>query len=640
MRENRQSQLLNYMVKESNTWIKAQQLSDMFQVSTRQIRKYITNINSKCEAFTLIESGRDGYRLDGEKYFSYRKKTDSKDSLTPSSRQNYIIQKLLTAKDGYDIFDFSDELCVSLPTIENDLKNVRKTLESSNLSLKRSKDMLFLAGEERAKRLFMRSMILPNSSDFDLNNEVQLLTFHYHFWDFRKNIWRILVQENDLFSNDYSINNIALHSIVMIDRIRSEAHLEAVPFDIKPFEDTAQYKAARCLADYFCETYDIEIPEHEFYPLFITISNNTTIIDHTALTVENIQQFVSQEFIDITENVLKKVEKTYYLDPFDEDFKLRFIIHISNLFQRIRSNYLARNPLTAKLKSTYPLIYDISVFIAQEFEKQYTVHLAEDEIAYIALHIGGYFENNFENQNKVSCIFVYENYYESYKKSLEKISFLFSDSLYIKQAVSVEQYHQQTPEADYIISMIDMDFPVRHTIISPILIDSDMDTIRTNIKDILKKKQNTALKAYLSDFITPELFFKNPGFTDRMDAITCMTEKAISLSYAQESLTINVLQRESLSDTAFDGIAVPHSLAEDVDKSFISFAISDTPMSWGEKQVYIIALIGVNQQSRKAFTLMFDFLIDVLSEIQNVKELAASKDYDEFFERLSMQLEK
>jgi len=76
-----------------------------------------------------------------------------------------------------------------------------------------------------------------------------------------------------------------------------------------------------------------------------------------------------------------------------------------------------------------------------------------------------------------------------------------------------------------------------------------------------------------------------------------------------------------------------------VKKSFISFAICDVPMEWGDKQVYIIALIGVNNDSRKVFTEVFDFLVDVLSEMQNVKELAAAEDYNDFFKKVTSLME-
>jgi len=639
MGENRQSKLLGYMVKESSKWIKAQKLADMFEVSTRQIRKYIAAINNKCSDFALIESGLEGYRLNGEKYFPYKEKVDRQKADTPKTRQNYMIQKLIATKGGYDIFDFSDELYVSAATIENDLKSARKTLEGYQLTLKRSKDIISIIGDERDKRLLMRNMILPGSYDFVLRDEVQLLTFHYHFWDLRKNIWRILVRENDLFSNDYTLNNIALHVIVMIDRIRNEAKLEPLETDFGMYKDTEQYTAAVKLAVYLCATYEIEMSDAELCQLFVTISNNTTVIDHNTVNFNNIAQFVDQKYIDIAEKVLDKVELTYHLDPFEEDFKTRFIIHIYNLFNRIANDYSVRNPLTTKIKGTYPLIYDISVFVAQEFENDYGMHLSEDEIAYIALHIGGYFENSLQNKHKVSCIFIYTDYYGNYKKIIEKISRIFSESINITHIISLSQYQLEKYKADYIISTAEIEFSNRYTVVNPFLTIDNIENIRINVESILKRKKHSALKAYLSDFVDPKLFYKNPDFTDKNEAILKMTQNAIALGFARESLTENVFQRESLSDTGFSGVAIPHSLREDVKKSFISFAICDVPMEWGDKQVYIIALIGVNNDSRKVFTEVFDFLVDVLSEMQNVKELAAAEDYNDFFKKVTSLME-
>ena len=639
MGENRQSKLLGYLVKENSKWIKAQKLADMFEVSTRQIRKYIAAINDKCNEFTLIESGLEGYRLNGEKYFPYKEKVDRQKADTPKTRQNYMIQKLIATKGGYDIFDFSDELYVSAATIENDLKSVRKTLEGYQLTLKRSKDIISIIGDERDKRLLMRNMILPGSYDFVLRDEVQLLTFHYHFWDLRKNIWRILVRENDLFSNDYTLNNIALHVIVMIDRIRNEAKLEPLETDFGMYKDTEQYTAAVKLAEYLCATYEIEMSDAEICQLFVTISNNTTVIDHNTVNFNNIAQFVDQKYIDIAEKVLDKVELTYHLDPFEEDFKTRFIIHIYNLFNRIANDYSVRNPLTTKIKGTYPLIYDISVFVAQEFENDYGMHLSEDEIAYIALHIGGYFENSLQNKHKVSCIFIYTDYYGNYKKIIEKISRIFSESINITHIISLSQYQLEKYKADYIISTAEIEFSNRYTVVNPFLTIDNIENIRINVESILKRKKHSALKAYLSDFVDPKLFYKNPDFTDKNEAILKMTQNAIALGFARESLTENVFQRESLSDTGFNGVAIPHSLREDVKKSFISFAICDVPMEWGDKQVYIIALIGVNNDSRKVFTEVFDFLVDVLSEMQNVKELAAAVDYNDFFKKVTSLME-
>lgn len=637
---DRQSQLLDYLSKKPNLWINAQEIADLMGVSTRQIRKYISAINAKCKDFDLIQSGPKGYYLDNEKVFLYKETAEAETADTPLTRQNYLIQKLFAANRGYSVFDLADELFVSPPTIESDLATIRKKLEDYQLILKRNKDFVFIEGEEIAKRTLMRNLILPDHYDqFILKDEIQLLASRYCFWDLRKNVRGILTLEKGVFVNDYTLNDIVLHLIVMIDRIRNGGTLKPGDLNANPFEQTAQYAAAVRLAAYISETYAVPLNDTETYFLMFILYNNTTVVDFNSIDLENIKHYIRQKDIDFTKNVLGKVERIYYLDPFDNTFITRFIIHINNMFVRINEGYRVRNPLKSKIKAAFPLIYDIAVFIAQEFKSEYAIHLTEDEITFIALHIGGYFENNLNQKNKVTCIFIYTDYYDTYKGIIEKISRLFADKLTIQHVVSVEQYKTMTLEADIIISAVDMDFSDRNIIIHPFLKETDMENIRNAIHHIMQKNRFNALKTYLLNFVDSGLFYKNPAFSDKTDAITTMTKNAIRFGYANDSLTESVLQREALSDTAFGDVAVPHSLRDDVTKSFISFAISDRSIHWGNQQVNVIVLIGVNKDSRKIFTEIFDLLIDVLSESKNVKELASATDFKDFYQKLIAQIE-
>jgi len=199
MKTNRSAELLEYLLSKSNTWVGAEELSAHLGVGARQIRNYITSINEQCDLLLLIESSNKGYCLDSDNYVIYRQKIDPLKAETKDTRQNYIIQKLVVSIDGYDIFDFSDELFVSLPTIENDLKHVRRAIDKYGLKIRRSKNIVYLDGSEKSKRNLMNDLISSDSYDnFVLKDEVRLLTFHYHFWDFRANIHRILV-EHDFF---------------------------------------------------------------------------------------------------------------------------------------------------------------------------------------------------------------------------------------------------------------------------------------------------------------------------------------------------------------------------------------------------------------------------------------------------------
>lgn len=638
MKATNTSKLIEYLVSEGDLWIPSGIISDYLSVSTRQIRNYINKINEDAKDTIILSSNR-GYKINMEAYQRYRLGSHQEEDDTPITRQNFIIQKLVSEKNGYNIFDIAEELYVSEATVENDLRNVRNILKEYHLSLKREKDTIIMSGSEKQKRSLMSHLISSDSYDnFVLKDEVRLLTFHYHFWDFRTTI-RDIFAENDIFANDYTLNNTALHLIIMIDRIRSHCMLEE-DVDLDKLKNSQQYRVAERIQEYIEECYDVRINDCELYNLTLVISNNTTMIDYSFITADNINEYIEQKYIDIAHKVIHDVEECYYLDPFDEDFITKFTIHVKNMFNRVNNNYYAKNPLTGKIKTTYPLIYDIAVFIAQEFKRDYDVTLTEDEITFIAFHIGSYFENNVQSKTKVTCAFIYADYYSIHKNVMDKIIRQFDDKINMKYAISINNYNPSLLHADLIISTIDMPFSNTYVTIHPFLTEKDNKNIRNAIESIAQTKRGNALKAYLMNFFDERLFYKNPSFQDKEDAIRKLTADVVSLNYAQDSLFEDVMARERMSSTAFHDVAVPHSLSKNANTSFISIAISEKPMKWGDHEVQIIALIGVNEDSRKVFSEVFDEIIDILSEPVHVKELIQTKDFQTFIEQIKQLMSK
>lgn len=638
MKGNKAEVLLQYLRdNREDAFVSANELSAYLGVSTRQIRKYVVKINEDAQQ-ELILSSNKGYRMDYDAYTTYQETKKNLKIETPETRKNYIIQKLVSCYNGYDIFDFADELYVSNATIEADLKNVRMDIKPFALQLKRDKSMIVLIGEEKNKRNLMSHLITSDSYDnFVLKDEVQILTFHYHFWDFRKNINSIFAQ-NDIFANDYTLNNTALHLIITIDRIRNHCELEE-QVDLKKVIDMPQYRVAKSICEYIETEYHVLINDAELYNLILIISNHTTMMDYSFINPQNINTYIEQKYIDIAHQVIRKVEDCYHLDPFDEEFIAKFTIHVKNLFNRVEHHYFAKNPLTQKIKTTYPLIYDIAVFIAQEFDREYAMKVNEDEIAFIAFHIGSYFENNVQSANKISCLFIYADYYSIHQKLLDQITKTFSSQINMKAAISINSYDERIMHADLIISTVDIPFHVPHVIINPFLTEKDIRSIRSSVDHIIHQNRNAALKAYLLNFFHKDLFYIDIKEEDKQSIIKTLAQDAISLGYANNSFTEDVLAREEMSSTAFHNVAVPHSLSKNAKHSFISVVLLKNAIAWGTHEVSIIALIGVNDDSRKIFSLVFDNLIDILSEPVNVKKLIQANNFEEFISMIMLMMD-
>lgn len=635
MKINKKKMLINYLKDHSNQYVSSQELTDFLHVSSRQLRNYITNINNGLSDL-LILSAKQGYKLNNEsKNYPALLKRSLTDEESPDRRKEIILQKLISSTKGYDIFDLADECFVSVPTIEADLKTVRCTLNQFDLQLKREKNILFCHGKEINKRNLMSTLLFHADEAFILNNQLQILSHDYLLGNFRQKLKDIFT-ENDIFANDYALNNTALHLIITIDRIRSGCEINE-PCSSQIVKGTKPWNAAMQIAGFIHSEYQIEINESEIVNLTLIISNNTSITDYSLINPSNIQNYIEEEYIHITNRIIHKVINTYHLFEFDDEFFVKFTLHIKNLFLRIKNNYTAKNPLTQKIKTDFPLIYDIAVYIAQILNKDYSVLIDEDEIAFIAFHIGSYLENSNKNQNKISCIFIYTDYYSMHQKAVETIIKNFENELNMKAAIPLDQYDSALMHADLIISTntlpdVDADSFIH---LSPFVSQKELKQIKNSITLIRNQKKNERLRKELIQLFSKELFYKNINAKSRETVIQLLANEAYQKGYAMASFLDDVLNRERLSSTAFNDVAVPHSLENNVNQSFISICIFDKPILWNTNYVSVVALLGLHEDSKELFAEIFDYFIEIISNPKNISILITVENYEDFIERMT-----
>ncbi len=626
--------LLHYLMQKKD-WVKGHELSNYLSVSERQIRKYISTINNEDK---IIISSSQGYKIDKRKYDIYV----SKQVCSPTdqeNRHNYIMQKLLTHPEGYDIFDFSDELFVSEVTIKKDIYTIKSLISSYGLIITRNKNIIRLSGNEESLRKLMYSFI----SNYSFNTNFYqggfyLFDMHYDFNEMQSKLKEILHQCH-LECNDFALNNLTMHLIIILNRIENGYQLlESIQGENPLHFDS--YQAANKMNDYFMEEYGIQLNESELINITLIITNNINrigTINYDHLNLRNIHNYVDHKYIDITKDLIQKVEKNYYLLPFKESFISKFILHIQNLFFRTHNNFSVKNPLANTIKLTYPLIYDIAVFIAQELKQKYDLFLNEDEIAFISFHIGSYFEeSSFSKISKVNCAFVYIHYYDFYKTSLNKIQERFQDRIVISKVIPISDYIDElNTDIDLFILSTGshLNLPQKTVYINPFLNKEDFDKLEEAIHEISLIKQRNELKDYILNFFDEKLFYKDPPFTDKQQTLLSMTSDLFNLGYTGKDFYDDVVNRESISSTAFHDIAVPHSFtAKSTHKSFISIALFKDGILWSEnKVVHVVAMIGINDNSRRIFSRFFDQLINIFDDPTTISKLLSAQNFDDFF---------
>ena len=120
---------------------------------------------------------------------------------------------------------------------------------------------------------------------------------------------------------------------------------------------------------------------------------------------------MNPKIIEVLEEVLQKVEQIYFIQLKNKEFFNKLAIHLQGLYDRSNVEAFTRNSRLWDLKTGYPLIYDISVYISSFIQERLNIWFTEDEISFIALHLGSFLESQRTEQQPFLLLLVVEDYH-------------------------------------------------------------------------------------------------------------------------------------------------------------------------------------------------------------------------------------
>lgn len=626
MRNDRREAFIQYLASQ-NGWCPATSLANYFKVSTRTIRKYVNEINQNQ---VVITSSPQGYQLVSRDAL----KIDT-NNISPIDRIKIILKELILHTEGLNIFDLGDQLFLSVSSIENDIIQANKMIKSYHLKIRRKKDSLILAGEEREKRRLMSFIILEETSEEFLSLKTVQDSFPTYDVLSLKNVIVPILEEFNLYINDYIMNNILLHLVITVDRIKNNNSVMQ-SFDFNKLKGNLETEAANKIADLLERKYNIYFNDSERYNFILLLSSKTTLLNYQTLTPSSLNHYVDEHYVNLSKKLLKKVHERYFIEIVDDEFFVKFTLHIRNLLFRAKFEQMVKNPLTYKLKDSYPLIYELAVFISNQIQLMEEIQINEDEISYIAFHIGSYFERRKKLEKKIICVVICPNYYDTRLQLIQKLERKFHDSLEIIKVLSDSSEMELLDEMDLIISTLPLkDEQVSSIFVHPYLTEQDYEYIQIQLNKLNKQKKNRKIKHYLDLYFDEELFMKNYYLDSDEAYIEFMSNLLYEKGYVSKDYGKSVLERERMSSTAFNNnVAVPHSMHMDAGKTGICMIILDRPVNWGKEKVQIIVMISINKQQRELFSPFFEGVINILSEWRNVHELIKARNYEDFMEKM------
>lgn len=621
--------LLNYLQAQDD-WTTASQLSSKLNVSLRSIKNYISEIKEVDP--NLIISSRNGYKVNKPEFQAFLKAVDSLVPQTPDERIDYIIFKLVKTNEKYiDIYDLSEEMYVSEATLKSDLYKVKRRCYEFDLTLVLNGNNISLQGLEKNKRKIMSSVLYGKLNKNPMNiSTIQNAFTDYDIEQLEAIIFNVF-KKYHYFINDYSLINLVLHITITIDRIKNNYIYEYIEENNKLLIKQHEHEIARKIARDLEIAYHVIYNENEIYELSLLIISSATNLNFKNVNKLDLDQLVGRECMELVKELIQYINNNYYIDFNEPEFLVRFALHIKNLLVRCKSKHYSKNPLTDSIKSNCPLIYDCAVNISFKIKTLTNCEINEDEIAYIALHIGAALENQKNLNTKITCAILFPQYYNLDVKLSENLSSAFYDSLLIKYIVTNEK-DLENLQVDFIISTIQFVniTALPFVIINPFLTERDRCLVSNKIEEVKKSKQKAQFLGYLHSIFNDSLFLKDKDFKNENEAIEFMCNEMQLQGYISPDFKQEVFEREAMSPTAFNGIAIPHSMRMDAIKTGMFAVVNQRPMKWGKQQVNIIFLLTINKNEKKVFHDMFDSLTTILSDEVNLRKLVHCSSFEEF----------
>lgn len=630
----RQKEILN-LLSHSKEPLTSGWIAKELGVSDRTVRTEIKQIEQSMKKSVIIESIRG-------KGFVLRKINDTDLSiqqngndetglsgkfLDKDERVFYILRRLLLEKDFIKLENLSNEMFVSLSTLQNDLKDVKEILQKYNLCIKsRPHYGSKIEGDEYMKRLCLSNILLKRDHE-EFINEV---TFHFIDPNLFKKIKEVIIKKVDKYKIeifDISLENLATHIAIACRRIQEGfviGDLSDIVAEEYPFENIVANEIIKEI-----ETISgLKFPKEEINYVIIHLLG-TKIINKKEL--EEFSRF--DEVKSIVNGMLNRLYSEFNWDfRDDQEFIQALTLHIRPAMNRIRYKMNIRNPLLHDIKKKYPAAFQGAIIASREIEEYLHMEVIEDEIAYIALHIGVALEKMKLKRKKIKKILIVcASGVGSAKLLFYRLQYLFDQE--IKIIDTITYYKLLT----YDLSVIDL-------IISTIPIKEDLGVPVLVVNTFLDEKDIHSIKGFLSmtqnnnisKFLDSTRIFLHQDLSDWESVIRFLCDQLVKQNLVSKNYVELVIERELIAPTSFGNlVAVPHPIKSVTKETFWTVCTLKNPIKWYDDQtVQLVCLLNVNEENQTELDIMFKTLISIIEDKSIVQKIINCKTPNQLLELL------
>ena len=559
-------------------------LSQEIGCSTKTIQNEIKEVNKELKNCEIVSIRGIGYKIEGNLDDIDIKNSD----LYDYDRVEYIIKKIInissTDKDTIKLEDLADSMYVSLSTVKNDLKEVKKILNEYNLKIssKHKQGICIEASEEDIIKFIIN---YSNKVDNSLNIK-----------DFLN---------NNIIENLFSIKKILLDTLSYENMILTD----------NEFKNIVNY-------------------------ISIYLSRNNT--NQSDFIKEYIKKYKSKKEKPISEDeqlLIRKAIKEFCRDlniatsinlSHDKVFEECLFNHISNLYKRADLGINQYEITAGEIKLKYPFAFELGKIAKKTIEKNLNMEISEDEVENIALHIGGALERiDKRDEKKVyKTIIVCTSGVGTSMLIKSKLENIFKGKLEIIKVIpSYLIDYINVLDIDFVISTVEVNLENVNVIkVSPMLTDKEIKLIEKYIET-----ENVYIDLDIQNLFSSELFFKDIKAETRSQVIDIMSKKLVEKGYIDDTMRQSYFERETIATTEIGNmVAIPHGAKGEVYENKVAIGILKEHISWEVGKVRLVIMLALDKEKILDYEEVFSKIYKRVDSIAKVISICENKSYEKF----------
>lgn len=631
--------IIEKLAEHNNELVTSKALAASTGMSERSVKTYLKEVADFCEQNSMTLDRKPGKGM--KPCFSDAQIGKILDvagrrsaAVSQKKRQNYISYILLSGWDTYTYALFSEELNVSKNVIMDDINELDAELLLYGIKVHRTAGYgIYATGSEldirKAMRHFCRYPIsdkqVIKTDDHRLSRraaEVIANNFRSVNLSMAVDMIHHVERRFDIIFTDYTFQMLAEYIAIALFRVDVEKELKSGEQEQQVqkngFIMTEHENMAKEAAGFLERHHGISLSQPEIMYLAMLFScaegqNRVVMSCEEALSIEDEMIVYLSNLLaaNLIENELLRESMRSFLPG--SIARTHFGIEIDN-------------PFLSDITQSYASLFTVCFTVSRYYEKYTGAMPSENEIAFIALQVGGALHRN---PMTVRAVLIGAAGYATGSIIAGKIENRVPDVRIVSILSSDRIEHMDEYDCDLILSTIytqaDIHNDMRFLYVSPLISAQDEKNIRNKCFELM-----TGQSAEVSEFsqmLSEEFIIFEKKAKNRKDVLKRACQLLINKGIVQSEFARDVLEREKVEATAVGcNIAIPHGKPEHVNRCQILVIRLDKPIEWGERMADMIFLLAINFDSvntTKAFFHDFTKLLNENGATDRLREAAS-----------------